>query len=324
MNKIEIAPGFKGTLVPLDLLNSICTIPLLPIKREVLEKGGIFFEVIGDDFIFRFGSSEKSVFVERNDTSLIFPFEDIPVSEHLIIILTWSHTQLRLWCNPFLASLDETELKAVEVKTKPCSPPFSLIKWAREQNLIKINTFETEEQFREKMYSCLESIQQKIDEFGTHDQFWSIQRSGNEIIEKKPKHETENHETIISLLHDPMFISGIEMVPEYKTGVGNLDIMFIGTIENKGMSKFCAEFKNAHATDLHHGLEKQLPNYMRNKGSKYGAYCVFNFDLKQRLSRHELNMKFIETMLNSKDPLLIDGVRVFIYDVYKKKTASKK
>ena len=59
-----------------------------------------------------------------------------------------------------------------------------------------------------------------------------------------------------------MLLSNIEVIPEHKTGEGNLDFLFIGYVEGQGMSRFCAEFKLAHSQDLNKGLLQQLPAYM--------------------------------------------------------------
>ncbi len=74
-----------------------------------------------------------------------------------------------------------------------------------------------------------------------------------------------------------MFLSSIEVSTEYQTGVGNLDFMFMGSVKNKGVAKICAEFKNAHSKDLLHGLEYQLPAYMKNKNVEHGTYCILDF-----------------------------------------------
>lgn len=74
-----------------------------------------------------------------------------------------------------------------------------------------------------------------------------------------------------------MFIANIEVVPEYQTGVGNLDFMFLGHVKGEGSARLCAEFKNAHSKDIFNGFTTQLPLYMRNSGAEYGAYCVLSY-----------------------------------------------
>ena len=51
----------------------------------------------------------------------------------------------------------------------------------------------------------------------------------------------------------------VEVVPENETAVGKLDICFIGNVTGQGPVSFYVEVKLAHAQDLEHGLDVQLP-----------------------------------------------------------------
>ena len=123
-----------------------------------------------------------------------------------------------------------------------------------------------------------------------------------------------------------MLQAGIQIVPEFKTGIGILDFAFIGFVKNIGQKIICAEFKNMHSKDIYNGLEYQLPQYMRNKGAKYGAYCVLSykgpwFDKPFEAKEGETDMELIRKKIQSKDPLL-NSVRVLLFDLSKSKTAS--
>ena len=108
--------------------------------------------------------------------------------------------------------------------------------------------------------------------------FWDFQYQGKRIVKRSPKkRESDLHPIIQGLLSDQMFLSSIELSAEYQTGVGNLDFMFTGSVRDKGIAKICAEFKNAHSKDLLHGLEYQLPAYMKNKNVEHGTYCILDF-----------------------------------------------
>ena len=117
------------------------------------------------------------------------------------------------------------------------------------------------------------------------------------------------------------------MIPEYKTGQGNIDFAFVGYIENLGIRKVCAEFKLGHSVDLENGLLVQLPTYMEICNSQFGAYCVLNFDteeeiLKKHSGKH-LEFYLDRLAIESGNPLL-HGVRIFIFDFLKPLTASMK
>ena len=89
-----------------------------------------------------------------------------------------------------------------------------------------------------------------------------------------PKREPDIHPTLHLLFSEWAFLRGVEIVPESKTGTGNLDFAFVGHVNGEGPTSICVEVKHAHADDLVHGLEKQLPAYMEAKAAKYGAYVV--------------------------------------------------
>lgn len=122
-------------------------------------------------------------------------------------------------------------------------------------------------------------------------------------------------------------MASIEIVPEYQTGVGNLDFMFVGIVKDRGIVKLCAEFKPAHSTDVFRGLEIQLPTYMRNKEVQYGAYCILGFkgqwfenprDKSLDDLFHELQIARIRQQTPESK-----NIRVFMYDLSKPESASK-
>ena len=123
-----------------------------------------------------------------------------------------------------------------------------------------------------------------------------------------------------------MLLANIDVIPEYTTGVGDLDFLFVGPLREGGTSKLAVEFKLAHAEDLDHGLEKQLPAYMKNIGTNYGAYCVLSFkgdwfdkpNIKLVDLDSKLKLKIIEA-----DPPILEGIRVFTYNLSKPASASK-
>ena len=174
----------------------------------------------------------------------------------IMVFAIWSHEVLTLHC------LSGENDKRAEVQTTPTAPPLQLIKLARKKSLIPMEKYSSEEELREKIYSCLLTINEKIREADAYKSFWNITYSGNTITERKPKKEVEIQPLIHCFLSDQMLLSNIEVIPEHKTRAGNLDFLFIGYVENQGMSKFYAEFKLAHSQDLSRCLLQQLPVYM--------------------------------------------------------------
>ncbi len=123
-----------------------------------------------------------------------------------------------------------------------------------------------------------------------------------------------------------MFAGGIDVVPEYKTAVGDVDFVFLGSIRGKGIAKFCMEFKLAHSDDVFDGLLSQLPAYMQSKSIERSAYCVMYFcgdwfD-KPAYSLDELELELAKRYSASTNPL-VKSTRTLIWDVTKPVTASK-
>ncbi len=133
------------------------------------------------------------------------------------------------------------------------------------------------EEFYIQIILSLQSITDKVKNVDMVNAFWDDQYEGRKIITRKPKREPNVKSTIQGLLYDIAILKNIEIIPEYPIGGGLLDFLMLGQIEENGMGSVCIEFKHAHSDDLEHGLIKQLPAYMRAKGTDYGIYCVLYF-----------------------------------------------
>lgn len=316
---IEITPAFKGYVIPADLLNSEGTIHFW-VDRIGFENGGPVFRAVEDNFIFYLEFKDSSVVCKRNNTVCILATDDLPgLSQYLFISISSTLTTISL--NLFSGD----NHKRAEVPTTPVAPPPSMVRWARQQNLVPTIEYESEEVLRARVYSCLDSIQNKIDEYGVNP-FWDIQYSGNTIVSRTPKREPDILPTLGCILSDQMLQSSIETIPEYHTSVGNLDFAFLGMVKGLGFRVICAEFKNAHSSDILKGLQIQLPQYMRNKNAQYGAHCILFFKGdwfdKPDWSIQDLENKLHEIAVESRDPILYNNTRVFVFNLSKPTSAS--
>ena len=189
-----------------------------------------------------------------------------------------------------------------------------------------MSTYGSEEQLRQRIYSSLYSVPEKIREAGAYESFWNITYQGQRIVQRTPKREVEAQHFVECILSDQMLLANIEVVPDARTGVGNVDFKLVGFVNGQGMVPFCAEFKNAHSDDIYRGLELQLPAYMRQENASYGAYCVLNYRgdwfRMPQMTRNELEVELTRRRILAKDPLL-SSVRVFIYNLSRPITASR-
>jgi hypothetical protein len=292
------------------------------IRRSDLQGGGMLFKVLDDGFVFVLSVQNTALVLQRNQTVSVLTTAELPWAlDRLIVTIMWTIDELYLRCG----SADS--FREARVPTTPVAAPQALVKWARQQSLLPTIEYRSEEDFRQRVYTSLASVQQKISEVGAHNPFWDLQYDGSTIVSRRPKKETDIHPTIHCLLSDQMLMASIEVVPEFQTGIGNLDFMFLGTVAGKGIARLCAEFKPAHSKDVFHGLEVQLPAYMQNSGVRFGAYCVLGFkgewfDEPRSTTLNELYHQLQLAKLRQKTPVM-EGIRIFMYKLSKPIRASK-
>jgi hypothetical protein len=318
---VKIASDIQDRLLLSDLLTTECLI-FIPTTKKSIQKGGLIFVILDDNFRFILGVQDMNlVFIRNGAMARLYVGDIIKKFDVVIFKVRWTYRELTLEC-----SMDNDYIKT-QVPTIPTAPPPSLVDWARKQNLLPITQFETKEEFCAKVYSCLMSIQDKISTTGAINPFWDIEYSGSSIKSRRPKKETDIHPIIHCILSDQMLMNSIEVIPEYQTGVGNLDFMFVGIVKGQGHIHLCVEFKNAHSDDIYHGLEVQLPLYMKNKNAEYGAYCVLGFkgnwfDEPKGATLKDLEVELSVRKLRSQLPST-DNIRIFMFDLSKPISASK-
>ena len=318
--KLSVCPQFKGAVTFHDLLSAEGTVTFIT-DRSTIRNDGLLFNLLADNFILSVSIQNESIVFQRNETVSVCTLSGLKeISRNLRVILIWTYTELIIDCGYSY----ETR-KVIKVNSNPSAPPSDLIKWARLNDLIRRETYKTEIDLRNTVYSALQTVNKKISESDSYKTFLNISYDGNKIIKKEPKKEIEIQPIIQCILSDIFLLNGIEVIPEYKTGQGNIDFAFLGFVESLGNRKICVEFKLAHSTDLENGLLVQLPVYMKISGSEFGAYCVLNFftDDEQLVKYNRMKLDFYLNRLadNSGNPLL-QNVRVFIFDLNKPLSAS--
>lgn len=324
MSEFKVSPTLKGYITASDVLTSEGTLHFRFDKSHFLN-GGVIFVINDTEFLFSSYISNQSIFLQRNDVIANISLENTPENKKINIYCMWSYTRLTLVWQ--YGPNKEDQIKKM-VQTEPSAPSNSLVKWARSQNLVSVLFYPNEESFRSKVHSCLLSIKDKINEAAGYSQFWNIRYDKNSIISREPKKETEVHPTIKCLLSDQSLLSSFEVIPEFKTGVGNLDFLIIGKTENGDTSKICIEFKNAHSDDLSHGLLVQLPKYMKSCQAEYGIYCVLFYkgewyDKPSYRDSTALLVRLDKELDKMEEPIK-RNIRTIVFDLSKPKSASKK
>jgi len=123
--------------------------------------------------------------------------------------------------------------------------------------------------FLEFCYRLLESSLKKSIEFGgLHSAFW--EKDGNKT---KPILERPAQTIIYNNIRYLAAMKGIRVYREPMASDGSVDFHFSYTKNDKTMD-VCVELKNAHHSNIEHGITTQLPLYINDIGGREGIFLV--------------------------------------------------
>jgi hypothetical protein len=318
-----------------DLLRQNGSIPL-ELSGDVDSLNGLsLFLLNSQSFVFQL-LVDSGEFVLRRS---YYEIRARPESKKSMLWISWSPTLLQIMLP------NNKGQKIWSLITPIVVPPKSLLQLARIKKLQPTTNFATVEAFRTAVHEALCSLEFDIAESGAYNGFWDQSYKDKRKGTPKPKRETDIHQQILLPLYDWAKMRSIEIIPENETAVGKLDVCLIGNVEGQGPVPFCVEVKLAHAKDLEHGLDIQLPEYMTSKRAMYGVYFVLWFkgiwfdspstefvhNLRKRIvpgDYEPLPSEFSELdfALVSKTVIKpqLRNIRVFLLDVSKPISASKK
>ena len=112
--------------------------------------------------------------------------------------------------------------------------------------------------------------------------FWdgerTVSHNGTDIlVPRTPKGEIKIQPTLHVVLDMGLSPIGIQVIRETDEGAGYLDFRFLYTTKSGTPLSVGVEFKLAHHKRLKHGIESQLPTYLRAIRSKSGIFVVMWF-----------------------------------------------
>ncbi len=123
--------------------------------------------------------------------------------------------------------------------------------------------------FLDFCYKLLElTIKKSIEFSGLYKSLW-INKDGNKV----PISEPDAQEVLYNQIKDIAEIKGIKVFREPVAAGGSLDFHFHYTKNDISMN-VCVELKNAHHKLLAHGINTQLPLYIKDVGRKEGIFLV--------------------------------------------------
>ncbi len=322
---VSIAPTLRGHITYFDMINPQGTLEFQSDYAQFRDHKieGFLFQISADDYCLEVGIINSTFYIMRNEYRLEWKVDPLQYpAGHIHCFAMWTPTWLRLILLDDAMRKTPTDKRGAHVEaatktiiTRPTLPPVSILKWARRNAIAPMVTYDSERHFFEEVAASVKAIEDEINTLNLHNPFWDITYERGRISARLPKHETDIHPTIHALLYQIAIAKNFEIVPEYSIRGGRLDFLILGTVREKGIANVCVEFKLAHSPDIFQGLVKQLPAYMKSKGSGFGIYCVLFFKGKHFAEPAEYNIEQLDFALESqRKNQLLDSIRVMVID----------
>lgn len=199
------------------------------------------------------------------------------------------------------------------VDTPLTEVPDELIAWAREQSYLPPLVLGTEDDFFVEFINVLQQMQTTIDDTGSQRIFWDYGPTKGD--KPFPKPEPQVTSALHMLLTDAAVRKDFQIIHQAGAAGGHLDFQINKVTANGRLAVLALEVKNAHATDLEHGLLTQLPVYMRSILAKRGVYLVLWFKGKQFDRPAELDFFHLRRKLEERRPRPPSNVRIMHLDL---------
>lgn len=161
-------------------------------------KPGLLFSVSANNYFLELRITDENVVLTRNNVQIAAALAppDKRIDVFLMEVL-WSPSELTV-----MVTDKAGPQRRSSAETPPTFPPHSLQDWARRQSLIPTVNYESPIVVYETAFDQLQQLQRKIIDTNAINGFWDLQYSGNTIVSRKPKRETDIHPQIRLLLYD--------------------------------------------------------------------------------------------------------------------------
>jgi hypothetical protein len=268
---IRIHPSHSGRFQTSHLLDARAVFVL---DKRVESEQGLpdeeFFTIECPGFHLSAGILNNKVFLNRNSNLATSDLPSHKKNDTVRMMWAWLPKSIQVAAT---SRLTQEEVTHNQCSTTPIFPPKRILAWARQKRMTLEFLYETPEHVARTVMELLEGVQDKILFSSMQSAFWN--KSDNGTL--TPKRETDVHKIVEALLFDGCVAKNLQCFAEPRIDGGNIDFLITGTLSNGEHHKICIEFKNAHAGDLNHGIETQLPAYMDQVASDFGFYCVLYY-----------------------------------------------
>ncbi len=264
-----IKASFPDQAVGLSVSKLLCNLGNFHFKVSP-EARGQLFSLRSTNYVLELEIADGEVHFRRN--TFVASKAIGEVRHFYQLLCSWKPDQFQL------ATMLDGEVggsdACVTVKTPNIFVPLELHQWAREFNLVARSSYASAEEFLSILTECFQHVRQNIVDTNAFSLFWDYRKSDSGHSKSAPKREPQVVAGIEALLRDQSVLLGYELSREAVAGSGNLDLKATATLQAGGLVNVAIEAKNAHSSDIEHGIQLQLPAYMRSISARYGIYLV--------------------------------------------------
>lgn len=273
--------AFDRGLTNISLVKSFGMVTLkvkYPTQSETLSE--VFFYVQSEGYLLSFGRKGNTYFLKKNDSIVSIDTSSSLTCRNQEISFVWDIDFLKIF----------TKNNVDSTSTPTCYPPNTLYDWARKKLLTEKPSYTRPGKIYNIVKESIEALNEQISTTSDIGLFWDKQFEGKKITKSIPKQEPEITQHIESRLKDVAFVNDLEIMRETQRGNGQIDLTFLGALNDGRIVKVCVEVKRAQAQDLVHGVTVQLPEYMRRLSSNYGIYCILYFGTDYPPKKSQFNI----------------------------------
>lgn len=221
---------------------------------------GPIFGIRTEGFHFELASIDSHLVLMRNNARVA---AQMPTSgtQRYLLVAAWSPTELRIDING----------RGERIRTTPTIPPYHLIQWAREHDILPVRKYSTPLALYNEVLTALQGLEDKIRTVGMQGTFWDAQRDGR----RTPKGDVDVQAAIHGLLFDIATAKSLQ-VQLPPTGRSPMGFFVSAPLQDGRMAGVCVEFKGSHTPDLRSAKLRDLKEHMRMRATEFGIFCLLN------------------------------------------------
>ena len=212
--------------------------------------------------------SNGMVFIRRNQHYQ--HSEQYKGNDRCHVAVQWDSDSIACGVMPSSSNAGSMNPHMRAVRTPFTVPPLEFVRTLRTDNLLSNAAYRNIDDLFVTVLDCLHLCEQDIRRHGCERFVW-----GKHGDSSRPLNEPEISRFVAGYLSIHGAARNFEVICEPIAGSGNIDFYVVAPIQNAGLGKVAIEAKKAENTQLVHGFEVQLPQYMLRVGTTYGVYLTY-------------------------------------------------